>query len=58
LRNDLFDDVEQVRVVLEADGGFGELAVALDEYLVVAVDQDIADAGLFLRIFGGRRTPV
>ena len=47
LRNDLFDDVQQVRVVLEADLGLGELAVALDEDFVVAVDQDIADARLF-----------
>ena len=42
LRDDLFDDVQQVRVVLEAHRGLGELAVALDEYLVVAVDQDVA----------------
>ena len=42
LRDDLLDDVQQVRVVLESDRGFGELAVALDEDLVVAVDQDVA----------------
>ena len=42
LGDDLLDDVQQVRVVLEADRGFGELAVALDEDLVVAVDQDVA----------------
>ena len=42
LRDDLLDDVQQVRVVLEADRGLGELAVALDEDLVVAVDQDVA----------------
>ena len=56
LRDDLFDDVQQVRIVLEADGGFGELAVALDEYLVIAVDQDVADAGLFEQGFQGAET--
>src|ERR1022692_1983896 len=56
LRDDLFDDVEQVGIVLEADGGFGELAVAFDEHLVVAVNQDIADAGLFEEGFQGAET--
>ena len=46
LRDDLLDDVQQVRVVLEAHLGFGELAVALDVDLVEAVDEDIGDGGL------------
>ena len=44
LGNDLFDDVQQVRVVFETHRRFRQLAAALDEYLVVAVDQDIRDA--------------
>ena len=46
LRDDLFDDVQQVRVVLEPDGGLRQLAVPLDEDLVVAVDQDVRDGRL------------
>src|ERR1035437_2425787 len=56
LGHDLLDDVQQVGIVLEADGGFGELAVALDEYLVIAVDQDVAEAGLFEQRFQGAET--
>ena len=47
LGNDLLDDVQQVRIVLEADRRLGELAVALDEYLVMPVHEDIGD-GRFL----------
>src|SRR5579883_642963 len=43
LRDDLFDDVQQVRVVLEAHRRFREFAVALDEDFVIAIDQDVAD---------------
>jgi hypothetical protein len=46
LGHDLFDDMEQVRVVLKTDRGFGEFAVALDEHLVVAIDKNVRDRRL------------
>ena len=46
LRDDLFDDVQQVRVVFEAHGRQRELAAALDVDLVEAVDQDVGDGRL------------
>jgi len=39
--------VQKVGVVFKTHLRFGELAVALDKNLVVAVHQDIADGGLF-----------
>ena len=51
LGDDLFDDVQQVPVVLESHRRLGQFAVAFDEHLVVAVDQDIADRGLLEQRF-------
>ena len=43
--------MQQVRVVLEPHRGFRELSIALDENLVMAVDQDIGNAGLLEQCF-------
>ncbi len=51
LRHDLFDDVQQVRVVLEPHRGQRELAAALDVDLVEAVDQDVGDRRLLEQRF-------
>ncbi len=42
-RDDLVNDAQQMRLVLEVDGGLLELAEALDKTLPVGVDQDIGD---------------
>ena len=44
--DDALDDLHQVPVVLEDDAGFLEHAVALDEHLVVAVDEDVRDVAV------------
>ena len=41
--DDAVDDAQQVVVVLEPDGGQLQLAVAFDEHLRGAVDQDVGD---------------
>ena len=51
LRDDLLDDVQQVRVVLEPHRGLRELSVSLDVNLVVAVHQNVGNAGLFEQRF-------
>ena len=42
-RDDLLDDPQQMPLVLEADRRRLEHAVALDEHMVIAVDQDVGD---------------
>ena len=51
VRDDAVDDHAQVRLVAEADVGFDQFAGALDVDVVEAVDQDIADGGIFEQRF-------
>ena len=47
VRHDAVDDHAQVRLILEADVGFDQLAGALDVDVVEAVHHDVADGGVF-----------